>query len=139
MGVSEYSDTRLYGAAIGLTLGGYSLYAATTGRMTAAAWVVALAGAVTALHGVALLTPIAGHLGGASGPLMLLYALVMLGNQIVVWMTTSLLAEGAMRAYEVGPEPALTGVDEGMVALTLLMLVSGVITTVRGDGNAGGT
>jgi hypothetical protein len=137
MGVSEYSSTRLYGAAIGLAMGGYSLAAATTGQMTAAAWVVALAGAVATLHGLALLTPIAGHLGSASGPLMLLYALVMLGNQVLVWMTTSLLAESAMRVHDIGPEPALTGVDEGLVALTLLMFASGLITTVRGGGTGG--
>jgi hypothetical protein len=137
MGVLECSNTRLYGAAIGLALGSYSLYASTTGRMTLAAWVVALAGGVAVLHGLTLLTSLAGHLGDASGPLMLLYAMVLLGNQIIVWMTTPLLATG--RVQDLGPEPALMGVDEGMVVLTLLMFASGLITTMRGTDDGTGT
>lgn len=65
-------------------------------------------------HGIVLLTPLAERLGRASGPLMIVWAAIMIGNQVVA--TT--MPGGAMRP---------TTWDVGMVALAVLMLVSGLI------------
>ncbi|WP_348612949.1 hypothetical protein [Halobaculum rarum] len=97
------STTRLYGAAIAITSGVYSLVSATVGgTMTGAGgamgsggmtgsggmagttglglagWVMLALGVVVVVHGVVLLTPAVERLGSASGPLMIAYSLVML-------------------------------------------------------------
>lgn len=109
-------ETRLYGSAIAIVSGVYSITTALAGGMgpMATGAVMLVVGAVVIVHGVALLTPVAARLGRASGPLMVLWAAIMLGNQ-VVGATTSDSMMGAM-AW-----------DGGMVAIAVLMLASGLI------------
>jgi hypothetical protein len=105
-------SARLYGAAIAIVSGVYSLVAGGGGMgmsMMAADWIMLVIGVVVVIHGVVLLTPLAANLGGISGPLMILWSLIMLGNQLV----------------------GMTGVDGGMIAIAVLMLVSGLIMTLR--------
>lgn len=137
------STTRLYGAAIAVVSGVYSLWSATsTGELGTAGWAMGLLGVVVVVHGVVLLTPSADRLGDASGPLMVAYALAMLLVQVL--LAAGLLGsggpmDGAMGGMDGGMggmgEPAMTagmGWDAGMVALAGLMLVSGVIMTRDG-------
>jgi hypothetical protein len=103
---------RLYGAAIAIVSGIYSLLAAGDGMgmsMMAADWVMLVIGVVVLIHGVVLVTPVAANLGGISGPLMIVWGLVMLGNQLLAMMRA----------------------DGGMIAVASLMLVSGLIMTLR--------
>lgn len=126
------STMRLYGSAIALVSGGYSVYLATVGmRMSTAAWFMLVLGAVVAVHGVVLVTPFAARVGTASGPLMGGYALLMLLNQ--AWMAS--MGGTGMRNGMTGMNSmgGGTGLDAGMVAIALLMLVSGVIMTARRD------
>lgn len=133
------SNTRLYGAAIALVSGLYSLWSASTAtRMAASAWVMGLLGAVVVVHGAVLLTDYAERLGGASGPLMIAYAVVML-------LAQALLGVGMMDGGGMGmdgraagsPMTSGMGWDAGMVALAVLMLLSGVIMTRGDDTDAG--
>ncbi|WP_232700503.1 hypothetical protein [Halobacterium wangiae] len=139
------STMRLYGASVALVSGGYSLYQATTGMatsgtgmmgtgMTGSAWFMAALGVVVLVHGAVLLTPAASSLGRASGPLMVVYAVLMLVNQ--AWLATAwgggmtgggTMNDGSMRS---GMDAAM-GADAGMVAIAVLMLASGVIMTQR--------
>lgn len=137
-GSRSTSTTRLYGAAIALASGGYSVLVGSTGR-TAQAWLMLLLGAVVVIHGAVLLTSWADRLGNASGPLMIAYAVLMLANQ--AWMGTmpggrmggGMSDGGMMNGGTMGGVAGTMGVDAGMVALALLMLASGVIMTVRAD------
>lgn len=118
------SSTRLYGSAIAVVSGLYSLYLATSGvEMTANAWFMLVLGLVVLVHGLFLLTPRAPGFS-ASGPLMLLYSLLMLVDQ--AWLATRDGMPGAM-----DPMMGMTW-DPGMVALALLMLISGAIMAARG-------
>ena len=112
------SDTRLYGAAIALVSGIYSVASALSdgmGMMPMNDSVMLLIGFVVIAHGAALLTPFAKRLGAVSGPLMIVWAAIMLANQLI-----STVADSTMAAWEAG-----------MVALALLMLASGVIMSRR--------
>lgn len=75
-----------------------------------------LVGVVVIAHGIMLLTPLVDRLGRMSGPLMIVWAAIMLGNQAASAMSDSMM----------------TSWDGGMSALALLMLVSGVIMS-RGN------
>jgi hypothetical protein len=130
------STTRLYGAAIAVVSGLYSAWLATTGGiMTPTAWFMLVLGIVVLVHGVTLLTPAAGYLGEWSGPLMIVYALLMLGTQaLMAWMvgvgegmdggTGGGMGSGTGGGMQGGMG---VGVDPGMVAIALLMLASGLI------------
>lgn len=134
------STPRLYGSAIAIVSGAYSLWLATTGTgMTGSAWLMTLLGVIVLLHGVVLLTPLATTLGSASGPLMIAYAVLMLLNQ--AWMTTGWIGgggTGGMDGGMGGMDPAMVGPDAGMIAIAVLMLASGIIMTVRSGRMAGG-
>lgn len=127
------SNTRLYGAAIAFASGLYSLWSASTAsRMVASAWVMSVLGVVVIVHGAVLLTEYADRLGGASGPLMVAYAAVMLLNQAL--LGTGVLADGSGMGMTdgmgSGSGMGMTGDmgwDAGMVALAALMLVSGIV------------
>ncbi|WP_426963986.1 hypothetical protein [Haloparvum alkalitolerans] len=146
------SNTRLYGAAVGVASGGYSVISATTAsRMVTAGWLMLVVGAVALVHGIALLTPAADRIGDASGPLMAVYALTMLAIQ--VGLAAGFLADGSgmgggmdggmgsgMGSDAMGSavgSAGLMGVDLGMTALALVMLASGLIMA-RGSGMDGG-
>lgn len=140
------SPTRLYGAAIALVSGLYSLVSATGGAGmmgTNSGWFMLLLGIVVVVHGVVLLTPYADRLGAASGPLMIGYSLLMLLNQALVGTTGSMnwgMGDGMSSGMGGGMGSGMTtgmGWDLGMVALAVLMLISGVIMTSGRDTEAG--
>ena len=153
----SFSPTRLYGSSIAIVSGVYSLWLATSGTaMTGGAWLMLLLGVVVLLHGVVLVTPLAESLGSASGPLMIVYAVLMLLNQ--AWMGTRQMwwgstdgmggpmdgMNGGMGGTIGGMDGAMmAGPNAGMIAIAVLMLVSGVIMTVgpdteMSDGMSGG-
>jgi hypothetical protein len=78
------------------------------------------------VHGTVILTPAAQRIGRISGPAMLLWAGVMLANQALAatmptWtMGRPMMGSGSM-AW-----------DGGMVAIAVLMLISGLIMARRG-------
>lgn len=115
------STTRVYGAAIALVSGGYSLWQATTGaELDVGGWLMLLVGAIVVAHGVVLAIDEADRLGGASGPLMVVYAVVMLVIQ-------GLREAGLFDGDGMGMGAGGPGSDPGMIALSVLMLVSGLI------------
>lgn len=127
------STTRLYGSAIAIVSGVYSLLASTTGGMMGtnaglSGWLMLVLGLVVLVHGVVLLTPAAARLGAASGPLMIGYAVLMLANQAAlgVWSGTRMGSGMGMMGDSMS---AGMGWDAGMVALAALMLASGLIMT----------
>lgn len=125
------SNTRLYGAAIAVVSGGYSVWNATMGDgLTAGGWVMLVLGAVVIAHGVVLVTEVATRFGRASGPLMLAYAVLMLLVQALY--ATGMLEDGVGMGMNSGRMATEMGWDAGMVALALLMLVSGLIMTRTG-------
>lgn len=144
--INTTATTRQYGAAIALVSGLYSLVSATggTGMMGSnSGLLMALLGVIVVVHGVVLLTPYASRLGNASGPLMIGYSLVMLLNQALVGTTGSMnwgMGGGMDSGMGSGMGSGMTagmGWDLGMVALAVLMLISGVIMTSRRDTEAG--
>jgi hypothetical protein len=146
--------TRQYGAAIALVSGLYSLLSVATGAgmmQSTGGVLMALLGIVVVVHGVVLLTPYASRLGSASGPLMIGYSLLMLFNQTLVGVTGSMnwgmgggmesgmdsgMGSGMNGGMEAGMSAGM-GWDLGMVALAVLMLVSGIIMTNRRDNGSG--
>ena len=129
---------RQYGAAIALVSGAYSrLSAATSVRMmqSMGGAFMALLGVIVVLHGVVLLTPYAERLGTASGPLMIGYSVLMLLNQTIVGVTGSM--NWGMDSGMGSSMTAGMGRDLGMVALAVLILLSGFIMTNRCDTESG--
>lgn len=130
------SNTRLYGAAIAVASGLYSLASASSGtRMMTSGWLMALLGVVVLVHGIVLLTNYADRLGEGSGPLMIVYGIVMLLNQAL--LGTGVMAGGDHMGMGSGMDGgsmmAGMGWDPGMVTLAALMLVSGLIMTRDGS------
>lgn len=126
------SNTRLYGATIAFASGLYSLWSASmASRMVAGSWLMGLLGVIVIVHGAILLTGYADRLGGASGPLMVVYAVVMLLNQALVGTGMMDTGSGMGMSDGMGGGGMTTGMgwDAGMVALAALMLVSGIIMT----------
>ena len=121
--VTPGSDPRLYASTIAIVSGIYSMAAATTaggmGSMPMADSVMLIIGVVVLLHGIALLTPVADRFGRASGPLMIVWAGIMLGNQVLAATVAS------------APMMGDAEWDGGMVAIATLMLASGLIM-IRG-------
>ena len=127
--MTNIGATRLYAASIAIVSGGYSIGSSRLGviggmpmvdgvAMTAADWVMLTVGLVVLVHGIVLLTPAAMALRPLSGPLMLVWALVMLANQGLVMVRTEHMMGGM-------------DVDPGMIALAVLMLASGLIMIAR--------
>ena len=144
------TTVRQYGAAIALVSGLYSLVSATSGSGmmgSNSGLLMTVLGLVVVIHGVVLLTPYASRLGTASGPLMIGYAVVMLLNQALVGTTGSMnwgmgggMGTGMGSGMSGGVGSSMTagmGWDLGMVALAVLMLISGVIMTNRRAGESG--
>lgn len=132
------SNTRLYGAAIAIVSGIYSIASPATamfgtqsmgsmsggmGSPSIAGWVMLCIGVVVLIHGVILLTPIAESAANWSGPLMLLWAAIMLLDQLYLGVSAS----GSMST----PTAASMTWDPGMVAIAVLMLISGLIMLPR--------
>ncbi|QZP36820.1 hypothetical protein [Halobaculum magnesiiphilum] len=145
------STTRLYGAAIAITSGVYSLVSATVGGtmgttgLGIAGWLMLAIGVVVVVHGVALVTPAADRIGSASGPLMIAYSLVMLLLQALgatgmtgrTGMTGGMGAGMGSTGGMGSTATAGMGWDLGMVALATLMLFSGIVMTTRDAGDGG--
>lgn len=134
------SNTRLYGAVIALASGLYSVWSASMApRAATSSWLMGLLGVVVLVHGTVLLTNYAERLGSASGPLMIVYSVVMLLNQAL--LGTGMMANGSGRGMsdEMGGSTMTSGMswDAGMVALAVLMLVSGLIMTRGGESDSG--
>jgi hypothetical protein len=114
-------DARLYGAAIAVVSGVYSIASSIgggTGMMPMNDAVMVAIGIIVIVHGTVLLAPpLAGRLGVVSGPLMLIWAAIMLANQLLSATSDSVMASW----------------DGGMVAVAVLMLASGVIMSRRGS------
>ncbi len=124
------SNTRVYGAAIAFVSGLYSLWSASmASRMVTSGWLMAVLGVVVIIHGAVLLSEHADRLGSASGPLMVVYSVVMLLNQAL--LGAGMMDDGSGMGMNDGMGgSAMTGGmgwDVGMVALATLMLVSGLI------------
>jgi hypothetical protein len=149
---TSLSTMRLYGAAIAIVSGLYSAYLSVSGmQMSTGAWFMLALGVVVIVHGIVLLTPLAVRLGTASGSLMLGYAGLMLLNQLRLaagWTMsgTGGMDDGGMDGMDGmgssgggmgmdGMEPiadaGMMGADAGMVAIAVIMLLSGLIMTVR--------
>lgn len=126
-------STRLYASSIAIVSGLYAVARSVAGmaampmmgEMDAGIGIgggIMLAlGIVVLLHGIVLLSPAAGSLAAASSPLMVLWAVLMLLNQSL-FATTPGWGMGGM------------GRDPGMVAIAVLMLVSGLIMRSEPDG-----
>ncbi|UVE52028.1 hypothetical protein KU306_17055 (plasmid) [Haloferax larsenii] len=129
---TNWSSTRLYGATIALVSGFYSI-AMSLDMTSTTDSVMALVGVIVVLHGVALLTPLVSRIGRAGGPLMLLYSIVMLGNQALMSTNSSTMGTGmntGMNSMNSGMSTTGgMGFDAGMVAIALIMLASGLIMT----------
>ena len=118
--MNRTSDTRLYAGAIAIVSGVYSILSGANGMGSMVLMPVMLViGVVVLLHGLILLSPEARRLGNASGPLMIVWAVIMLGVQVVAGLTPNTMARPGSW-------------DGGMVAAAVLMLASGAIMTRRG-------
>lgn len=113
--MSTNVDTRLYASAIALVSGIYSIGSAIAGgmgMMPMNSSVMLLVGIAVIVHGIVLLTPLAERLGRASGPLMIVWAAIMLANQLLATTMSSSI---------------MVSWDAGMAAVAVLMLASGLI------------
>lgn len=111
------AETRLYASAIAIVSGSYSIASAVGGMgamMPMGESIMLLIGVIVLVHGIVLLTPAARRLGRLSGPLMVIWAAIMIGNELIAALTSG----GAMRS---------ASWDGGMVSLAILMLASGLI------------
>lgn len=136
------SNTRLYGASIAFLSGGYSLWSASmSSRMVTSSWLMGVLGAIVLVHGAVLLTEYADRPGTASGPLMIGYSVVMLLNQALLGTGMMNDPTGMGMGESMGGSNVTAGMgwDAGMVALALLMLISGVIMTRNHSSNNSGT
>jgi hypothetical protein len=135
------SNTRLYGATIAFASGLYSVWSASTmSQMVASGWLMLLLGTVVIVHGAVLLTDYADRLGSASGPLMIVYAIVMLVNQALLGagLMDSGQGMGMNDGMGMGGSTMTAGMgwDAGMVTLAVVMLASGLIMTRDGKMDA---
>lgn len=147
-GMDGLSTMRLYGSAIAIVSGSYSLLSTTTGLMVGSSmggkmaiglglsgWAMLLLGFVVLVHGIVLLTPVAVRFDFVSGPLMILYAVLMLLTQALLGLASGFDMDSSMGmtgGSGMG-SPMTAGMiwDVGMVAIAVLMLISGLIMTTR--------
>lgn len=124
------SPVRWYGGSIAIVSGLYAvILSLTPTSMTMGAWFMLLLGIIVLAHGILLVTPLVAQLEAISGPLMLLYAALMLLHQ--AWLGIQSMGTDEMMGMG-----AMTW-DPGMAALALLMLASGIIMTSNRDGMRG--
>lgn len=143
--VGTDSPTRLYGSSIAIVSGLYSIGSAggtmmSSPMMTDAAlgiggWIMLGLGIIVLLHGIGLLTPVADRIGRRSGPLMVLWALTMLLNQ---GLSAAIAGWGMPGSQMIGGSiVAGASWDPGMVAIAILMLVSGLIMSRHASSESG--
>lgn len=95
-------------------------------------------GIVVLVHGIILLTPMAGLLGRTSGPLMVLWATIMLVDQALLAALPGWGMSGSRMRDEMSSSMTSgMGWDAGMVALAVLMLASGLIMSSHGSSDGG--
>jgi hypothetical protein len=127
--------TRLYASSIAIVSGAYAIAAPAAAMVERpmmmdgsgvglGGWIMLGVGIIVLVHGIVLLAPAATRLGGVSGPLMVIWALVMLANQGVLAVVPGW---GMMRTG--------MGWDAGMVAIAVLMLASGLIMSAGRTGD----
>jgi len=143
--VGTDSATRLYASSIAIVSGLYAIGSSAGAlmsqpMMTDAApgiggWIMLGLGIVVLMHGIVLLTSLAGRLGRRSGPLMVLWAVVMLLNQGL----SSAVTGWGMPGSRMGGSPMTTGMgwDAGMVAIAAMMLASGLIMSRHAPSHIG--
>lgn len=122
------SATRLYASSIAIVSGIYAIGSALLAVVGApmrtdpdaalgiGGWIMLSIGIVVLVHGIVLLIPVADRLGRTSGWLMVVWAAIMLLDQWLLGMGSSMMGMGA---------------DAGMVAIAVLMLLSGLIMIGR--------
>lgn len=123
-----HSNTQLYSAAIASVSGLYSVgIPLMQPEMDASGLLMVLLGIIVLFHGLLLLTNEFPWLQQRSSPLMMGYAIVMLLNQL--GLATGIMNGGSGSAMGMAqPDMMPTmGWDAGMVALAVLMLLSGLI------------
>ncbi|MEF8894354.1 hypothetical protein [Halodesulfurarchaeum sp.] len=104
-----------------------------TSTMVTSSWFMGVLGVVVILHGGVLLTEYADRLGQNSGPLMIVYSVLMLLNQALIGV--GIMDDGS--GMSMNGSMATSGMnssmswDAGMIALAVLMLISGFIMTRR--------
>lgn len=148
-GGSGPSTASLYGAAIAIVSGLYSLLSVSGGMIGGSGMMggglglgrglMLVLGVVVLVHGIVLLTPAAASIGSASGPLMIGYAVVMLLTQGLGLLTRGFASGTAMPGGMGGQSGSMMGSqltagmgwDLGMVAIAVLMMISGLIMTTR--------
>ncbi|MDQ4035760.1 MAG: hypothetical protein M3153_07500 [Chloroflexota bacterium] len=133
------STTRPYASSIAIVSGAYAVGSATVAMMRAPAmselpaalsiggWVMLAVGMAVLAHGIVLLTPRVNLLERASGPLMVLWAAIMLLNQGLLAAVPGWGMTGALGDTIGSPMTFGMGWDAGMVAIAILMLASGLI------------
>jgi hypothetical protein len=130
--------TLIYAVAIALVSGGYSLLVGLAGidvsfgmsgpqiEIVTSVWIMLLLGIVVLVHGVALLRLSGGRFGTISGLLMIGYSIVMILNQALVG--TGIFDGSGTAASSMGSGTVVgTSWDGGVVALAVLMLISGIL------------
>ncbi len=124
------SPMRWYGGSIAIVSGVYAvIMSMIMPEMTQAGWFMLVLGLIVLVHGILLVTPLVLRWGDISGPLMLLYAALMLLQQ--AWLA---IRQPEMEGMNGMMETGTMTWDPGMVALALLMLISGLIMTAHRDG-----
>jgi hypothetical protein len=126
--------TRLYASSIAIVSGLYAIAMALAGMvgrpMMAAGgigpggWTMLVVGIVVLVHGIVLVTPASARLGQMSGPLMVVWALIMLANQGLLAAVPGWGMQGSPMGSSM---TSGMGWDAGMVAIAILMLASGLI------------
>ena len=132
------STTLVCAVAIALVSGGYSLLVGLAGidvsfgmsgpqiEIATSVWIMLLLGIVVLVHGVALLRLSGGRFGTISGLLMIGYSIVMILNQALVG--TGIFDGSGTAASSMGNGTVVgTSWDGGVVALAVLMLISGIL------------
>lgn len=139
------STTRRYGSSIAVVSGLYALISAVAAAMRSpmmeagslgiGGWLMLVVGIVVLLHGTLLLTPAVARLERASGPLMILWAAIMLLNQGLL----AAVPGWGMGGSPMGGSSMTAGMawDAGMVAIAVLMLASGLIMSSRRTSDMG--
>jgi hypothetical protein len=146
--VGRLSATTLYASSIAIVSGAYAISSPLVATMRAptmtdlqdalgiGGWIMLGVGIVVLLHGVVLLTPASPRLHRSSGPLMLVWAAIMLVNQLLIAVVPGFGMAGTRTGEMMSPLTEGMSWDGGMVAIAILMLASGLIMTSRGSSDA---
>lgn len=146
--VTRIPIIRLYGGAIGVVSGLYAILVPgvelldmagvdSGATLSVGGWVMLAVGVAALIHGILLFTPLAADIGRISGPLMLVWATIMVGNQALVATVTGWgMAGSGMGGGMDGAMSSSMGWDPGMVTVGILMFVSGLIMIGRRSGES---